>query len=182
MPMTRWIVLFRGINVGGRGLLPMKELVAVLKDQGYADVRTYIQSGNVVLRSRESRPERVSARIAKAVSESHGFRPAVLTLGADDMRQAAEANPFPKAQNDPKSLHLFFLAESPKRPDLGALEALKSATESFALADKVLYLHAPDGIARSKLAARAERLLGVDATARNWRTVTKVLELASEPD
>ena len=78
-----------------------------------------------------------------------------------------------------RSLHLYFLSQVPKHPNLDAMNSIKSPSESFVIMDKVLYLRAPEGIARSKLAARAERLVGVDATARNWRTVSKILELTN---
>jgi uncharacterized protein (DUF1697 family) len=94
------------------------------------------------------------------------------------IKEAADANPFPKAEAESKSVHLYFLAKTPKDPDLEALNRLKSGKESFKLMDDVFYLHAPDGIGRSKLAARAEKLIGVEATARNWNTVTKLLEMA----
>jgi uncharacterized protein (DUF1697 family) len=88
------------------------------------------------------------------------------------------SNPFPDAESEPSRLHLFFLAAAPENPDLDLIEALRAETERFALTGDVAYLHAPDGIGRSKLAARMERALGIAATARNWRTVGKVLEMA----
>ena len=100
-------------------------------------------------------------------------------LTRSDLERAAKDNPFPEAEDNPKSLHLFFLTEPPKKPDLKSLEALKAKSERFTLKGKVLYLHTPDGFGTSKLAARVERLLGVEATARNWRTVTTLLEMAT---
>jgi uncharacterized protein (DUF1697 family) len=91
---------------------------------------------------------------------------------------AVRSNPFPEAESDPSTLHLYFLAASPENPDLEGLEEIKDDRERFFLGDDVFYLHAPDGVGRSKLAANAERLLGVPATARNWRTVRKVMEMA----
>ncbi|HIA16949.1 MAG TPA: DUF1697 domain-containing protein, partial [Dehalococcoidia bacterium] len=91
---------------------------------------------------------------------------------------AIASNPFPQAEEHPNTLHLYFLSEPPHDPDNDALNALKSDSEQFVLTDNVFYLHAPGGIGQSKLAARAERLLGVDATARNWRTVSKIEEMA----
>jgi uncharacterized protein (DUF1697 family) len=99
-------------------------------------------------------------------------------LSAKKLKKAADANPFPKAEAESKSVHLYFLAKTPKDPDLEALNRLKSGKESFKLMGDVFYLHAPDGIGRSKLAARAEKLIGVEATARNWNSVTKLLEMA----
>jgi len=176
--MNTWIALFRGINVTGNNLLPMKDLVARLGGLGCKDVKTYIQSGNAVFRSSVAKASTLAARIESAVEEGHGFRPRVLLLGIADLESAVATNPFPEAEDEPKSLHLWFLAERPARPSLDALKGCQAANERFALKGGVFYLHAPDGIGRSKLAARVEKALGVEATARNWRSARKVLELA----
>ncbi len=180
--MSTWIALFRGINVGGKNVLPMKELVEILEKRGYSGVKTYIQSGNVVFDGPKAGAQQLAKRLGEAVLESHGFQPGVIVLSSQDLKSATAANPYPAAEADPNSLHLFFLSTLPDKPDLDGLENIKSPTESFEIAGKVFYLHAPDGIGRSKLAARAERLIGVDATARNWRTVSRVLALASGDD
>jgi len=99
-------------------------------------------------------------------------------MSVKSLQSALLANPFPAAIEDPKTLHLYFLSSAPIDADIGGLEKLKSTSESFELIEQVFYLHAPDGIGRSKLAAGAEKLLGVPATGRNWRTAQKVLELA----
>jgi len=106
----------------------------------------------------------------------------VLLLTPRRLARAASANPFPEAERDPAKLGLYFLAEQPRRPDLELLEGLRSGAERFALKRDVFYLHAPNGIGRSKLAAKVEKALGVAATARNWRTVAKLLELARAGD
>ena len=178
--MTNYIALFRGINVGGNNLLLMKDLVAALENLGCQDVATYIQSGNAVFRSKETDTSLLSDRIKAAIGESHGFEPMVLLLGSEELERIIHSNPFPEAESEPRTLHLYFLAASPERPDLDALERIKGERERFVLVDGVFYLHAPDGIGRSKLAANAEKLLGVPATARNWRTVRKVLEMADQ--
>jgi uncharacterized protein (DUF1697 family) len=167
--MKTYVALFRGINVGGKGALPMEELVALLEDLGSQDVRTYIQSGDASLLSR---------RISAAIRESRGFEPRVLLLEPEEMERVLESNPFPEAE--PKTLHVFFPAAMLEDPDLDALESLRSGSERFALRDGVLYLHAPDGIGRSRLAANAEKVLGVPMTARNWRTVRRVLDMARQ--
>jgi uncharacterized protein (DUF1697 family) len=89
-------------------------------------------------------------------------------------------NPFPEAETDPASLHLGFLASTPKNPDLKKLDSLRKESERFYLIDNVFYLHVPEGVGRSKLAASIEKLLGVPMTDRNWRTVCKIKELAEE--
>ena len=95
------------------------------------------------------------------------------------MEQAIESNPFPEAESEPKALHLYFLDAIPEDPDFDTLASIKSNRERFALKDGVFYMHAPEGIGRSKLAANAEKLLGVSATARNWRTVSKIMAMAT---
>lgn len=175
----RWVVWFRGINVGGNHPLPMKALAKELEALGYAGVQTYLQSGNVLLQAPATvKREKLEAAIADQVRSRHGFRPRVLALQLDELQAAVDANPFQKVLGDPRTLHLFFLATKPDQPNVAAMNAVKAKTEAFALAQHVYYLHTPDGFGKSKLAAQAEKLLGVEATARNWRTVTTMLELA----
>jgi len=178
--MTTYIALFRGINVGGNNMLPMKELKVVCEQNGCAAVQTYIQSGNVIFRSAITDVEHLAKRLTSAVAKSHGFEPRVLVRTRADLERAVAGNPFPEASDNPKSVHLFFLAEPPKKPDLKACEALKTKSERFALKGSVFYLHTPDGFGSSKLAERAERLLGVAATARNWRTVMTLVDMAKK--
>ena len=174
--MSHWVALFRGINVGGHNRLPMKSLVAILEGLGCTDVKTYIQSGNAP----QSGPDLLPDEIRHSVKSEHGFEPMVLLLSASALVRARDANPFPEGEAEPKSLHLFFLATKPTDIDEGKLEALQNETERYALLDDVFYLYAPDGIGRSKLAASVERCLGVPVTARNWRTVNKMLALANQ--
>jgi len=176
--MKTYIALFRGINVGGNNMLPMKELKELLEKEACSDVRTYIQSGNVIFRCAMTDISRLEKRLAAAVSKSHGFEPRVLVLTQGEIEGAAKGNPFPEAVESPGNLHLFFLADTPKKPDLKTLEALQAKSERFTLSGRIFYLHTPDGLGRSKLAAKAEKFLGVEATARNWRTVTTLLEMA----
>jgi uncharacterized protein (DUF1697 family) len=158
----------------------MKELRSLFEKAGCRSVATYIQSGNVVFRHAESSNAKLADRFREIVDASFGFSPGVLVLDASDIESAVAGNPFVAAAADPTSLHLWFLSELPKDPDLVAMHALTSDGEEFALQDLVCYLHAPEGIGRSRLAARVEKLLGVSATARNWRTVGKLLDMTAE--
>lgn len=176
--MTTWIAFFRGINVGGRNVLPMNTLKALLGELGCTEVRTYIQSGNVIFRHEEGQATRLSQTISQAVLNRFHFAPYILLMTIGQLKSALGANPFTIAEETPGSLHLSFLSAEPIEADFDGLNKLKSTSEEFELIDGVFYLLAPDGIGRSKLAARAEKLLGVQATARNWRTLQKVLELA----
>ncbi|MEW5959856.1 MAG: DUF1697 domain-containing protein, partial [Chloroflexota bacterium] len=106
--------------------------------------------------------------------------PRVFLLDLVEMEQVLASNPFPEAESEPTTLHLYFLAAVPQNPDLKTLDSLKQANEQFKLVDNVFYLHAPAGIGRSKLAARVEKALGVAVTARNWRTVCKLVAMAKQ--
>lgn len=181
--MKTIIALFRGINVGGRNKLPMHELVAVLKELGLTDVKTYIQSGNAVFNADDAVDEKhLAEEIGRTIHVRHGFAPQVLLLSPADMARAMASNPYPNAEEDPKTLHLYFLASTPPAPELESLAAIQREGERFCLVGKVFYLHAPDGIGRSKLAAKVEKVLGVPVTARNWRSVGKIMDLAEEVD
>lgn len=178
--MKTYIALFRGINVGGKNVLPMKELVGLLEGLDLMHIKTYIQSGNAVFRGDDSSPANVAETISAAIKERHGFEPQLWLLDFAALEFAIKNNPYPEAEAVPNTLHLSFLAEVPLNPDLRALENIRTASERFHLAKQVCYLHAPDGIGRSKLAANIERLLGVAATSRNWNTVRKLKSMADE--
>ena len=175
--MKTWIALFRGINVGGKNTLPMAKLRDDLETLKLKNVRTYIQSGNIVFDATAKTANSISKKIKRRIEDRHGFEPKILILSQDELVAAVEANPFPEAQSDPKTLHFFFLAQSASGPNVDAIESARKATENFKLADRVFYLHAPEGIGRSKLAANVEKHLGVATTARNFRTVEKLMTM-----
>lgn len=176
--MNTYIALFRGINIGGRNILPMKELAALMEEMGAQHVRTYIQSGNAVFRSTDENLPQLAKQLAAGIRQRHGFEPRILMLGRDAIIKAMMENPFPEAEASPTTLQLGFLAALPERPDLLKLASLKKDSERFHLGDGVFYLHATEGVGKSKLAASAEKLLGVPMTFRNWRTVCKIGEMA----
>ena len=178
--MKTYIALFRGINVGGKNSLPMKELIVLLENIGALKIRTYIQSGNAVFQFAENDSSQLSEQITFEVNKRHGFEPHVLILEPEEIIRALTKNPFTDAETDPTSLHLGFLASTPMHPNLEKLQSLRKGSERFQLGEGVFYLHAPEGVGRSRLAASAEKLLGVTMTDRNWRTVCKIRELAEE--
>ena len=178
--MKTYVALFRGINVGGSNVLPMKDLVAQLEDIGSRNVKSYIQSGNVVFQHKEEDASLLSKKIGATIKKSHGFEPQVLLLGPEELERAVASNPFPEAESEPRTLHVFFLASMPRNPDLSALEGIRGDRERFALEDGFFYLHAPEGIGRSKLAANTEKVLGVFATGRNWRTIRKLMAMVKD--
>ncbi len=173
--MGIYVALFRGINVGGKNILPMKDLVGILEGIGCDNVRTYIQSGNAVFRAKGTNPKKIAEEISSRILESHGFQPKVLLMGAREFEDAVGHNPFETMEG--KSLHFFFLESTPVNADMDELVRVKSNTEEFTLDHNIFYLHAPDGIGRSKLAAKVEKALGVPATARNGNTVRKLIAM-----
>ena len=178
--MKTYIALFRGINVGGNNILPMKELKALLESLKLQNVRTYIQSGNVLFQCEEQNKTSITKKISNAIENSHGFKPQVLLLATEELAGAISNNPFPEAETEPKTLHLFFLVSAAIKPNFEKLDNSKSETEQYKLVGSVFYLHAPDGIGRSKLAVKVEKSLGVSATGRNWRTVQKIMEMSKK--
>lgn len=175
--MSTWIALLRGVG-GGIRPLPMKDLVAALTKIGLTDVRTYIQSGNVVFDAQKTSAAKLSKQIGECIVKNFGFESWVMVLTATELKKAMAASPYPKAAGEPKTLHLFFMAKAPPAPDIEGMTKLKAPSESFELKGNIFYLYTPKGFGISKLAGRVDRLLGVDTTARNWRTCTKVLAMA----
>ena len=176
--MNTYIALFRGINVGGNNILPMKEVVRTLEGMGCEKVKTYAQSGNVVFKSNKRQSNTMAGEISSKILERHGFEPKVLLLEVSELQDAIEGNPF--KTEDGKALHLFLLNSYPESPDLEKLMAVKSKSEEFKLIKNIFYLYAPDGIGRSKLAALIEQNMGVPVTARNWNTISRLISMAKE--
>jgi uncharacterized protein (DUF1697 family) len=173
-----YIGLFRGINVGGKNILPMRELVSILKEIGYENIRTYIQSGNVVFSSKKIIGPNAADEISREIERKIGFSPKVVILSAKQLQNSINNNPFPTI--DGKALHFFFLESLPESPDIERLKLLKAKSEKFALKGRVFYLQAPEGVGRSKLAAAVEKSIGVPLTARNWNTVNKLSKMVEE--
>ena len=174
--MAIFVVLLRGINVGGKNLLPMKDFRRILEVAGCHDVSTYIQSGNAVLRYSGTR-NKLGELIAATIKSEYDFEPSVVLLGKDDFLAVVGANPYQAEALEPKTVHVWFAQGAARGADVDRMGAAAGSGERFTLTDSACYLHAPEGIGRSKLAARMERNLGVVATARNWRTVQKLVTM-----
>lgn len=172
-----WIALLRGVNVGGTGKLPMADFRAALSAAGFGNVRSYIQSGNLVFTSDQDRATATSL-IIKVMREQFDLERPVLLLTVDELRAALAANPFPEAGADPKTLHLIFLTGDISL-DANGLRALCTQGEDFLLTGNTFYLHTPNGFGRSKPAERLDRFLKAGAvTARNLNSCMKILALA----
>ena len=178
--MTRHVVLLRGINIGPRNRVAMPALREQLTDAGFEDVRTYVQSGNVVLASKDP-PDEVAREVERQIEQRFGLDVAVVVRTRAELAQVVKRNPLGDVATDPKRYQVSFLAEPLGREAIRKLEAFAAPEERLVAKGRELYAWHPAGVARSKLWARlASRDLGVVATARNWTTVTKLLELADE--
>jgi uncharacterized protein (DUF1697 family) len=165
--MKKFIILLRGVNVGGNKLLPMKELRQYLQTRGFECVETYIQSGNIVLKS-DKRPD---DDLGILIHSEFGFTPEMVTLSEIEFNTAVSNNPYKEYEG--KFVHFYFCTETPKL-DSNKLETLAHESERYALVGNVFYLHAPNGIGRSKMVAKMEACLGVSATGRNLNTINKL--------
>ena len=168
--MKTYIVLFRGVNIGGKNLLPMKELVVLFENNGFKNVKTYIQTGNVVLEGSKVS----STEIATLISGKYGFKPEVIVLDKSEFISSIKYNPFHPTEG--KLAHFYFCS---KEPELSSEKLVKylGASEEYKLKNKVFYLFAPDGIGRSKLVTNIEACLGVPVTGRNLNTINKLSEM-----
>ena len=171
------VLLLRGVNLGPRNRVPMVELRAALEEAGFGDVQTYLQSGNVVVSSKEG-PGKTARRIERLIQERFGLEIAVVGRTGAELTRVVARNPLGEVATDPKRYQVSFLDGPLPAASIGKLEQARVESERFVVHGREIYAWHPAGVARSKLwAALAGRGLGVTATARNWTTVTKLLEL-----
>jgi uncharacterized protein (DUF1697 family) len=166
----------RGINVGGHNLIPMTRLRAIYEGLGCEDVETYLQSGNVVFRRRGA-PGRVSVEAEGAIRDELGIGIRIIGRTHDQLVRTVETDPFPEA--DPSRRLVMFLEEAPAPEIARDLGRLTSGEDVAVLIDKEFHLHCPAGIGQTKLTGLlSDRRLGVTTTGRNWRTVTRLVQLS----
>ncbi|MFD7511566.1 DUF1697 domain-containing protein [Streptomyces sp. NPDC059853] len=179
---ARYVALLRGINVGGHRRVPMAELRQVLAGLGHRAPVTHLQSGNAVFGApRGSDPGALARELAAALERRFGFAVDTLVLGAAELRAVAARCPYDTAALDPAKLLVFFLDGPPDRAALARVDPGRYAPGTFRTGAREVFAYFPDGMGRSRLAdALTGALKGHVATARNWRTVTKLLELAGE--
>ncbi len=176
----RCVALLRGINVGGKNRLPMKDLAAMFVDVGCDDVRAYIQSGNVLFRTQSTAAEDMPALISASILNRFGYRVPVVTRTAQELQEIAHGNPFLDAGAEADKLHVAFLAEQPDDAGVQALDPNRSPGDEFAVLGREVYLHCPNGLARTKLTnSYFDSTLSTTSTMRNWRTVLRLLELTT---
>jgi uncharacterized protein (DUF1697 family) len=174
------ISLLRGINVGGHHQIKMEPLKALYATLGLRDAQTYIQSGNVVFRSAYRDLALVARRIENGIERTFGFRPDVMVRTCSDLREIIARNPFAARPGlHPSKVHVSFLAGEPDAECRNKTLGIQFDPEELRIEGREMYMYFPNGMARSKLStALIDRTLKVSGTARNWNTVTKLLEIA----
>ncbi len=176
--MTQHIVLLRGINVGSRNRIAMPKLRTALEAAGLDDIRTYLQSGNVVLSSGTN----PAGAVRGVIASEFGLDIAVVTRTRAQLAKVVAQNPLAKVAEDPRRYQVSFCDAKPSRAVVRLIEETAAPGERVVVHGREIYAWHPDTIARSKLwALLAGQKLGVTATARNWATVQKLLELADAP-
>jgi uncharacterized protein (DUF1697 family) len=173
------VLLLRGINLGARNRVAMPRLRELLAGAGFDDVRTYLQSGNVVLAGK-GKPDAVATRCERLIERELGLDITVVARTRADLQRVVRQDPLGKVADDPKRYQVTFLAARLDREGARKVQAAATEPEEVVIAGREIYAWHPKGVARSRLwALLAGSKLGVAATSRNWTTVTKLLELAS---
>ena len=178
--MARHILLLRGINLAARNRIAMADLRGVLEDADFDDVRTYLQSGNVVVASK-AKSDDVARKTERLIAKHFGLDTAVVARSRAQVAKIVERNPLQKVAKNPKRYQVSFLASKPGRDVIERVEAAAEPHEQVVAIGREIYAWHPETIARSRLwTLLAGQKLGVIATARNWTTVTSLLELADD--
>jgi uncharacterized protein (DUF1697 family) len=179
--MQAVIAMLRGVNVGSHNRISMEALRSLCGSLGLRSVQTYVQSGNVVFTSKEGNLKALAKRIENALEEEFGIRAAVILRTAAEMQAVIAKNPFAERKEiEPNKLLVTFLAEELSPEALTQLEATRVGPEEVKAQGRELYVYFPHGMGRSKLPAVMDRVLKKTGTARNWNSVTQMLEMADK--
>ena len=172
----RYLVMPRGINVGIRNRVPMAELKSKLADEGYSDVATVLQSGNVIVSTESDRPDEVAGAMQRLLSDEFDVNVPCVVRTANQVREVLERNPLQEVVSDPSRYLVNFLSEEPDPEVVGALLEEDHSPEAIAIEGTEAYIWTPDGVKAMTLSyAYLEKRLGVVATARNWNTMKRIV-------
>ena len=171
------VALFRGINVGGKNKLAMRDLVALFEKAGAEDVRSYIQSGNVLFRASAELVKALPTQLADQIAAKHGVRTSLTLRTGEELAAVVRDNPYLRDGASTELLHVLFLADAPDAARTASLDPNRSPPDAFTVSGREIYLHV-HSMARTKLTnAYFDSKLKTIGTARNWRTVLTLLEL-----
>ncbi|MGB0714765.1 MAG: DUF1697 domain-containing protein [Phycisphaerae bacterium] len=173
------IALLRGINVGGKNKLPMATLVSMFEEAGGAEVRTYIQSGNVMFLASRTRGSKITDDVSQAIKAKLGLNVPVVVRTVGDFKKMIKANPFAEVDQPDRTVHIGFLKDKPTKANLSKLDPDRSTGDEYRVVGRHVFMHLPNGVAKTKLTnAYFDHALATTMTVRNWRTVSKILNIA----
>jgi uncharacterized protein (DUF1697 family) len=180
--MPIYIAMLRGINVGGHKRIKMDRLRASFEALGFEQIKTYIQSGNVVFKTGKTSTAGLSKRIEERILKDFGFSVSVVSRTADEMNKMIASNPFLKERGiDPEKLHVMFLSEAPAPAALEELAKLTAAPEQCHGSGREIYFYLPNGVSQSVLWKNpVDRILAVTTTMRNWKTVNSIHQICRD--
>ncbi len=177
--MKKFIALLRGINVSGQKKIKMSELQLLFEDMGFGEVETYIQSGNVIFCSNEKFIEKIEAEISSGIKNKFGFDVKVVVMKSKEIEYVFKNNPFIKRKKDADKLCVTFLSKTPSDENIEKMHAIDYSPEEYVIDRRYIYLFLPNGFGKAKLNNNFfENKLKVFGTARNWKTIRKLSELA----
>jgi uncharacterized protein (DUF1697 family) len=179
MTNRTYIALLRGINVGGK-VLKMTDLKDAVASLGFEEVQTYLQSGNMVFKAAKAGNDVLARRISCAIRDHKAMDVTVMVRDTVAWGKIVAGNPYPQADEFPKTVHTFILDETPDPSRLEMLKAKQAGHEEWQIVEGTLYLHTPDGFGKSVLGGIIERILKVPMTTRNWNTMQALHDLASK--
>ena len=173
-----YVALLRGINVGGKNSLPMKDLSALFEKAGCSQVATYIQSGNVVFQADARLAGQIAGVISKEIKKGFKLDVPVVVRSAGELLKISQKNPFFKKGGTVDTVHVAFLLHTPHKTAIQSLDAQRSPGDAFEVAGSEVYLHCPNGFGRTKLTNQYfDSKLSTTSTIRNWKTVLKLIEM-----
>jgi uncharacterized protein (DUF1697 family) len=176
--MDRYVALLRGVNVGGKNKIAMKSLAALFSDAKCRHVETYIQSGNVVFSADAATARKANAAICSAIQQQFGFQTHIILRNQHEIERIESANPYCNKELPPEKLHVVFLADTPTAEKVALLDPNRSLPDEFTVSGSEIFLYMPNGMGKTKLTnAYFDSKLKTVSTARNWRTLQKLLEL-----
>ena len=180
--MPVYIALLRGINIGPHKRMKMEKLRASCEALGFAGVKTYIQSGNVIFKAPKLSPAALSKKLGECILKDFGFSSEIISRTREEMKAIIDGNPFMKERDiDPSKLHVVFLSQPASAAALKKLHDLTIAPDRVSYRDKEIYFYFPNGVSGSSLWKHSlDRVLSVSGTMRNWNTVNKLYEMAVE--
>jgi uncharacterized protein (DUF1697 family) len=177
--MTQWIALLRGINVGGHRKVPMADLRELCSGLGWGNIRSYIQSGNLLFTGKNE-PVLLGQTLQEAIKVHFGFEVPVILRTADQWDALCESNPFPEeSEKEPNLIAACFSHNGFPKSAVAEIEARGAQSERAQVVADTLWIHYPGGQGRSKITPVVlDRLAGSPVTARNWRTLMKIRDMA----